>query len=63
MTSTNEQLSDVESLVRTEEAATTLGVSAATLRRFVRSGRLPVLHVLGRPRFRRSDLLALKRPI
>jgi len=49
-------------LVRREMAASILGISLATLARMVRKKRVPVVRVLGRPRFRVDDLLALREP-
>lgn len=60
----NGQLGDAvtDALVKRETAAAVLDVSLATLHRMVRDGRVPVVHVLGRPRFRLSDLYALREP-
>ncbi|MDB4963960.1 MAG: hypothetical protein JWP01_3959 [Myxococcales bacterium] len=53
---------DPQTLVKRETAAAVLDVSLATLHRMIRDGRVPVVHVLGKPRFRLSDLYALRQP-
>ena len=54
-------LADVD-LHRPEAAAALLRIRMATLWRLVRAGRLPVVRVLGHPRFRADDLATLREP-
>lgn len=53
---------DNKELLRREAAAAWLGISVATLARLVRAGRLQVVRVLGRPRYRLTDLAAVREP-
>jgi excisionase family DNA binding protein len=50
---------DGNALLRPKEAAEILRCSLTTLRRLDRTGRLEAVRLYGRPRYRKSDLLAL----
>jgi excisionase family DNA binding protein len=58
-----QETADSDHLLWPGEAAELLGVNRATLQRWAREGRIPVvLTPGGRRRYRRSDLLDLTKP-